>query len=66
MNDAKVKVTIRRPVEQKVAGPQSCPKCAGIGLVLKRVYRRRNRSVSSMVFDLDRKCPHCQGTGRQP
>lgn len=42
---------------------QSCTKCDGTGRAIKRINRRRDGTVSSVIYDLKNDCRNCQGTG---
>ncbi|MBB3947229.1 hypothetical protein GGQ73_003195 [Rhizobium skierniewicense] len=41
----------------------ACTKCDGIGRAIKRINRRRDGTVSSVVYDLKNDCRPCKGTG---
>lgn len=43
--------------------PSACETCAGTGMKVQRVNRRRTGRVSSVSFSLKDNCPDCNGTG---
>ncbi|MBB4955569.1 RecJ-like exonuclease [Agrobacterium vitis] len=42
---------------------EQCKRCGGIGQAVKRINRRRDGSISSIVYDLKNDCGPCKGTG---
>lgn len=41
-----------------------CPDCAGLGSAVKKINRRRNGGISSVVYDLKKNCLLCEGRGK--
>lgn len=41
----------------------SCSRCGGIGQAVKRITRRRDGTISSVIYDLKKNCVPCKGTG---
>ncbi len=46
-----------------VAPKNDCTRCDGTGRAIRRINRRRDGSISSVVYDLKKDCRSCEGTG---
>lgn len=64
MTESRITVRVSMPAIPKVDDVAlRCGSCGGIGLKVRRTYRRRNGHISKIVYDLDNPCSACGGTG---
>lgn len=47
----------------EAASQEPCSRCGGVGQAVKRINRRRDGSISSVVYDLKAICKPCRGSG---
>ncbi|WP_207589478.1 hypothetical protein [Rhizobium sp. ZX09] len=47
----------------KAARQEPCSRCGGVGQAVKRINRRRDGTISSVVYDLKVICKPCKGSG---
>jgi len=46
-----------------VTPKNDCTRCDGTGRAIRRINRRRDGTISSVVYDLKKDCRSCEGTG---
>lgn len=67
MTHPDIRVKVSMPARAKCTDPElACDRCAGVGLQIKRTYRRKTGAISKVVFDLNRHCRDCGGSGERP
>ncbi|HEV7345761.1 MAG TPA: hypothetical protein VGN60_09055 [Devosia sp.] len=67
MIEPEIRVKISMPARAKCTDPElTCDRCAGVGLEIKRTYRRKSGAISKVVYVMDRDCVACDGTGFRP